>query len=133
MVLLSSCCLDANLILRFILDDVPTQRKKVLKLLKENQNFYVNDLIVSEVIYNLQKMKFSRTEILNSLSGIFDQPNIHYESPFLPEVLEYYESHPALSFVDCYSAAWAEHTKNEPLLTFDKKLSKEHPSAKLLA
>ena len=126
--------LDTNLILRLILNDVPEQRARFVSLLSDDrQIFYVCDLVLAEVIFNLQKMGRTRTEIVVSLKMFLSIDNIHPESPFIETVLDFYLDHPALSFVDCYSACKAEFTNKEPLLTFDKKLSKQHPSAKLLA
>lgn len=126
--------LDTNLILRYLLNDVPAQTKKVRKLLSsENQNFYIYDLVLAEVIFNLQSQDYPRKIIVESLKTLFSLDNIHPESPFIETVLDFYLDHPALSFVDCYSASKAEFTKKEPLLTFDKKLAKQHPSAKLLS
>lgn len=126
--------LDTNLILRYALGDVPEQSKKVQKLLSDSsQDFYICDLVLAEVIFNLQKQASSRKDIVEFLHDLFSLDNIHPESPFIESVLDFYAEHPALSFVDCYSASKAEFTNKEPLLTFDKKLSKQHPSAKLLA
>ena len=125
--------LDANLIIHYLLDDVPGQRQKVIDLLNDiEQNFYINDLVFSEVIYVLKGYKLPRDKILNSIKAFVSRKNVFLESNLSLIALEYYASHPSLSFVDCYSAFWAEKHHKEPLLTFDKKLSAQHPSAKYL-
>lgn len=128
-----NCSLDTNAILRIALNDVPKQAKKVNALLSdETQNFYVCDLVIAEVIFNLKNQALSRSEISSFLKFFFSLPNVHPESSFVLDILDFYVEHPSLSFVDCYSAAFAEVNKKEPLLTFDKKLAKKHPSAKLI-
>ncbi|MDR2965363.1 MAG: hypothetical protein LBU88_06275 [Treponema sp.] len=44
-----------------------------------------------------------------------------------------YTNHPKLSFVDCYLDVVARKTGAIPLLTFDKKMSNQLSSTKLLA
>ena len=126
--------LDTNLICRFLLNDVPAQREKVKSLLlDESQEFYVNDAVVAEVEHVLNKVyTWSHERIQENLSFFFSIENVRPESPYISEVLEFYKNHPSLSYVDCYSAFFAENNNKEPLYTFDKKLSNQHPSAKLL-
>ena len=101
--------LDTNIILRYIWKDVPGQREKAIKLMDdETQNFRISDLVVSEVVFNLKSDHLHRSSIVNVLQNIFAKKNI-IVSPFITDtVLPFYESHPALSFVDCYSAFEAE-------------------------
>ncbi len=123
--------LDTNIILRYIFDDVPTQCEKIKKLFTDpSQTLYVSDLVVSEVIFNLQVRKFSRSDIMNILKGLYELPNVVFSDFIKGTVLPFYETHPALSFVDCYAASEAEKKHWEPLWTFDRKLVNQHPSAK---
>lgn len=124
--------LDTNIILRYIWRDVPGQRERAIALMDdENQIFYVSDLVVAEVIFNLQVDHLKRNSIVSILDQIFEKRNI-CASDFVAEtVLPYFAEHPALSFTDCYAAFAAEKSGHEPLWTFDKKLANQHPSAKL--
>ena len=125
--------LDTNIIMRYIWKDVPGQRERACALLDdEAQTFYISDLVVSEVVFNLKADHLKRSSIVNVLRHIFAKKNISVSKFITETVLPFYESHPALSFVDCYVAFDAERCDAEPLYTFDKKLATQHPSAKLL-
>ena len=125
--------LDTNIILRYIWKDVPGQREKAIRLMDdETQTFHISDLVVAEVVFNLKADHLRRSTIVNILQQIFAKGNILVSRLITETVLPFYESHPALSFVDCYAAFEAEKAQAEPLYTFDRKLAAQHASAKLL-
>lgn len=123
--------LDTNILLRYIFRDVPDQYQKAVKLLDdETQTFYVSDMVVAEVTFNLQIKKLPRQAIVKIIEALSARKNIEISSFITDTVLPYFADHPALSFVDCYAAWEAEKKHREPLWTFDRKLSNQHPSAK---
>ena len=106
--------LDTNLLVRLAIGDIPEQRQKVLDLLNKHpdQTFYICDVVVAETIYVLgSNYEQTREEIREFFQGLFSVGNIHPESPYILDVLDFFVDHPALSFVDCYSAAHAEAVK----------------------
>ena len=125
--------LDTNILMRYIWKDVPGQREKAIALLDdEAETFYISDLVISEVVFNLKSSRLHRKSIVGIIEAIISKSNIH-ASPFVAdEVIPFYAAHPALSFVDCYAACEAKTTGKHPLWTFDRKLATQHPSAKLL-
>lgn len=124
--------LDTNILLRYILNDIPSQRKVAFSLINDvSQSFFVSDFVTSEVIYNLQVRNISRKDIITILYKIFEKKNIMTSNFVLDTVLPFYAEHPKLSFVDCYAAFEAERKGCEPLWTFDRKLAAQHPSAKM--
>lgn len=125
--------LDTNIIMRYLWDDTPDQCKKVKKLFADDsQTLHISDLVLAEVVFNLQSKKVPRSNIVNALRGIFAMPNVAPNPFILDSVLPFFESHPALSFVDCYVAFEADKKHYEPLWTFDRRLANQHPSAKKL-
>lgn len=129
-----NCSLDTNILLRFIEGDVPEQCEKATDLLNDHtQTFCISDLVLAEVVFNLQMAKAPRKDIVAALNSIFSLPNIRVNHAVLDQALPFYLDHPALSFVDCMAAFYAESENKEPLWTFDRKLANQHPSAKLLA
>ena len=110
--------LDANAILRYILDDVPEQADKVEEVLRA-ESIVILPEVVAEVVY-----------ILNKLHGISREKTSEYILVFLGEVecrdanilksLDYFGKH-ALDFVDCLLLSYAANYK---IFTFDKKLLK---------
>ena len=126
--------LDTNILMRYIWKDVPGQREKAIALLDDkSSSFYISDLVISEVIFNLKIARLHRKSIVGVVEAIISKSNIHVSRFIADEVLPVYATHPALSFVDCYAACEAKQTDQEPLWTFDRKLANQHPSAKLLS
>lgn len=126
--------LDTNILLRYIWNDTPEQRDAVSALINDKpQTLYVSDLVVAEVIFNLESSGAKRDYIGTVLNKIFALPNIMVSDVLLAHGFPFYLRHPALSFVDCMTAAYAEVENKEPLWTFDRKLANQHSAAKLLA
>lgn len=124
--------LDTNILLRYIWRDVPSQQASVNRLFDDtSQRFYISDMVVAELIFNLQNDKMKHNEIVDILMKIFEKKNVVVSDFVMETVLPFYAEHPALSFVDCYAAFEAERKGWEPLYTFDRKLANQHPSAKM--
>lgn len=123
--------LDTNILLRYIWKDVPGQREKAAALIDdENQTFYISDMVISELAYNLKIDHLERSTIYNVLMTIIEKRNIVVSDFVREDVLPFFAEHPALSFVDCYAAMEAEKKGREPLFTFDRKLANQCPGAK---
>lgn len=113
--------LDTNVVLRFLLGDVPEQTAKATQLI-ENGTVYVTDVVVIEIVYVLEKIySLPRTDICELIIGFLNFSNVVHNPRFLIESLEFYKSHSALSIVDCYASEEAKSYGNE-LLTLDKRL-----------
>lgn len=115
--------LDTNIVLRFLLNDVPIQSRKATSLITRNQ-VYVTDVTITETVYVLQRtMGVERSRIVSLLKELLRVDTVVTNDYFLEEAIDLYGIQPSLSFVDCYSAAEAEAYGNG-LVTFDKKLVK---------
>jgi predicted nucleic-acid-binding protein len=113
--------LDTNVVLRFLLDDVPEQTQKATKMVEDNK-VYVTDVVVVEVMYVLEKvMLLARADIAKLVTEFLGFASVVHNPYFLLEAIAFYEHHPALSIVDCYAASEAKAYHNQ-LATFDKRL-----------
>src|SRR5688500_2452347 len=113
--------LVASVILRFLLNDVPSQTARA-KLLLSKPAIYVSDVVVSEVVFVLEKaMKFERVYVGLLLRTLTALPHLNHNSYVLPDVIDLFETRKSLSFVDCYAAVEAKLFGAE-LYTFDRKL-----------
>ena len=123
--------LDANALLRLILNDVPAQAAAVAALVSNPQRIYaVADLAVVEVEYALRThYGFSREQIEETLGNVVVHPSIQADAALMKRVFELYTAHPQLSFTDCCLAAHAEVDNAKPLWTFDQKLAKQSDGA----
>ncbi len=119
--------LDANAILRLILDDIPAQRAAVAALVSNTQHkFAVTDLAVVEVEYALRThYGFNREQIEDTLGNLLLHPSIQTNPILMKRVFKLYAAHSQLSFTDCCLAAHAEADDAQPLWTFDQKLAKQ--------
>lgn len=114
--------LDTNIVLRFLLDDVPEQSKKATNLIESDTVLYVTDVIVIEVIYVLEKVfEVSRSDIRELVLGFLGFSNVVHNPRFLIGAIELYAEHTSLSIVDCYACEEAKSYSNE-LITLDKRL-----------
>ena len=125
--------LDTNILMRYIWKDVPGQREKAIALMDdESQTFYISDLVVAELAFNLKCENLRRKTVARVLESILAKKNIKVNPMTVDEVLPFFAEHPALSFVDCYTAIEAEKLGREPLWTFDRKLAKQCEGARLV-
>ncbi len=116
--------LDTNVVLRFLLNDVPEQTEKAAKIIGKDK-VYVTDVIAVEVIYVLEKViELSRQDITKLMTDFLGFANVVHNPYFLLTTINLYELHSSLSIVDCYAAAEAEAYNNR-LVTFDKRLVTE--------
>ena len=113
--------LDTNVILRFMLNDIPEQTQRATKIIGKDK-VYVTDVIIVEVIYVLEKViELSRHDITRLVRDFLGFASVVHNPYFLLDAINFYEHHASLSIVDCYAAAEAEAYHNK-LVTFDKRL-----------
>lgn len=126
--------LDTNLLLRLVLGDVPEQYQVVRDLVtRAGAHYRVTDTAISEVVHALtHHYDLSRPQVAEIVRALVTDPSIEANKVLLDAAISQFEAHPALSYTDCYLAEEAHMSGNEPLLTFDKKLAKQHASAELV-
>jgi len=119
---------DSNVFLRFLLNDIPEQKKLAEKLLTQAKNkeasLLVPQIVIFEIDFILEKYYlFSKKEVVERLKSLISTDYIEIESKeAFGEALKIYEKQP-ISFVDCFLIARARLEEVE-LFTFDQKLSK---------
>lgn len=126
--------LDANVILRLLLDDIPEQHKAVVDLFKNaDSQFTIADTAIIEVVFVLcRAYDFSRIQAAEAIEGLMQLTDISCNRILFENSLPLFLEHPSLSFEDCCLAAYAKLTSAEPLWTFDKKLANQVSSAELV-
>lgn len=124
--------LDTNVLLRFLLGDVPDQHRQAKALINEPKIWHVSNLAIAEIVFVLESMNFTREEIKHNIDVLSSYTNLYIARSVIHPAMELYVSHASLSFVDAclaYDAA-AEHAL--PLWTFDRKLARQTEEARLL-
>ena len=130
---MSSVSLDTNILLRWLLRDVPAQAKRADALISSGRSLVVADIAVSELAYVLEKVAgMPRNLVAENVNAILSQAKISCNRALFQKTLALYVTSPALSFNDCYLAAHAQLNNAVPLYTFDKKLAAQAADTMLL-
>lgn len=126
--------LDANVVLRLLLNDVPDQHAAAVTLVESsNASFAVSDIAVIEVVFALcRHYEFSRAAAAEAIEGLLSLSQIDCNRVMFKRALPFFTDHPKLSFEDCCLATYAELSNAEPLWTFDRKLAGQAHSARLI-
>jgi predicted nucleic-acid-binding protein len=114
---------DANVILRYLLDDDPLFAEKATKILEQGQA-YAPFEVIAEVVYVMQGVyNASRQDISQALSQLISFQNISTTNePVLMEALRLYVDK-RLDFVDSLLCGYSR-VEGARIETFDKKLRK---------
>ena len=115
--------LDANMILRFLLNDNPEKSIKAKEII-ENEIVSVTTEVIAEVVYVLNSFyKFERIEVAEAVTGFLNMQTVRADSysVIVVALIKYREV--SLDFVDCLLFAY-NRVKGYEICTFDKKLIK---------
>ena len=125
--------IDSCVVLRLLKGDNLEQWRLVRSLLLNGQDFYVDEVVIMEVVYVLTRDKIPRSGIIERLLIFLKNPGINYDYRFFDPVFEEYVSHPSLSFDDCVLTARIAMKRKEPLWTLDRKLANQSSTARHLS
>ncbi len=111
--------IDANVILRYILDDHPEMTEQAIKVI--NDGAYTKPEIIAEVVYVLQKVySVQRLQIKTMLNDLLGLVRCTEEKCVLYAINLYADI--SLDFADCLLVAY-HHINKENVFSFDKKLN----------
>ena len=118
---------DTNVILRYLLNDIPEQADEAATII-ESGAFTLPE-IIAEVIYVLIKLyNIPREEIESIILPIFDEISIENTDVITTAVSLYSET--KFDFVDCIIIA-RKKLLGEDIFTFDKKLANRLKAEKI--
>ena len=124
--------IDANVLLRAVVRDVPEHSDKVKEFIGSNSTIIISDIAIIETIFALDRYYgMPRPEIAKVIISLLNNPKFKYNKEPFKEAIFNYTNHPALSIEDCFMSAQAKISNSE-LYTFDKKLANQIKNAKLL-
>lgn len=111
--------IDANVILRYLLNDVEDMAKESEKIIKLGARTLPE--VIAEVIYVLKSVyKIEREEIANAILEILKEIDIEHKKTVIEAVKIFSETN--LDFVDCILVAYKK-IENAEIFSFDKKLN----------
>ena len=119
----NSHMLDANAVLRFLLQDIEEQFQEVKAIVKRDR-CYVTLEVMAEVCYVLEGLyQVSRGDIADSFRKLNFDVTILNVDVFL-RALEIFEKPPKLDFVDCLLYGY-KMERGIGIVTFDRQLQKQ--------
>ena len=122
--------LDTNVILRWMLDDVPAQTEASDRVFGSAADLWVPDVALVEAVFVMERVVgLSRPTICSAIEALVGRHNIRMDRGTWSAVLERL---PKLSLTDIYLAVQASAEGAAPLLTFDKKLARQMEGVELL-
>ncbi len=111
--------IDANVILRYLLNDVEEMAKKSAEII--NAGAFTLPEVIAEVIYVLKSVyKVSREEISEAILKILNEIEVEHKNIVIESVKIFSETN--LDFVDCILIAY-NRIENVKIFSFDKKLN----------
>ena len=112
--------LDANVVLRYLLNDIPEQSVKSKAVISDSAS-YITDVVAVEIIFVLERIiGIERFDIVKLVKTFLSLPNLIYNDYFLDQAIDLYGTKKSLSIVDCYAATESKLYRNT-LVTFDKE------------
>ena len=113
---------DANVVLRYLLNDTESLADKATELL-ENNDVYIPNEVIAEIVYVLEKVyKVNRKDISYSLIELFNYKNLDVDDiDVIVAALNMY-SERKLDFVDTLLYAYNK-VRGHEIYTFDRKLN----------
>lgn len=112
--------LDANVILRYLLNDVPDMSEQARTAILAGAA--TTPEVLAEVVYVLAGVyRARRSMIAQALTMLLDEIEVSHKPALLYALRLYADSR--LDFVDCLLAGY-HHVEGQSVVTFDKKLQK---------
>jgi len=119
--------LDTNIILRWVLGDIPEQTAKTDLLINSGKPLRVSLLVIAEVVYILEATGFSRLQIQATIERLAGQQNLYLNRYVVVPAVRLYAKNNSISFVDACLVYDSSESGAVPLYTFDKKLANKSP------
>jgi predicted nucleic-acid-binding protein len=121
---------DANVLLRYLLEDNVQQAAIVRRWLKEEGSLFLADTILAEMVWVLEShYTVPRQEIVRHLLRMIALPDISCDQPLLEASLRRY-AETGLDYVDCYLMALAlANGQGVPVYSFDQDFKRLPPGA----
>lgn len=117
--------LDANIILRYLTNDMPSESLKCQRLFEAvsegREILFTNILIIAEVLWVLSsEYKFARLKVIEGIHKIVNTPNIHIDDKdLIISALDIFEEN-NIDFIDAYNAAVMLHKGIDSIYSYDK-------------
>lgn len=125
---MKSLLIDANVFLRFFLNDIPNQQKIAENLLQEAKNKKLNLIIPQIIIFEIEFILtkyylFPKNEVIDRLLSIIGAHYLDVQDRDIFQIAIAFYRDKNISLVDCFLKAQSEETGID-IFTFDQNLAK---------
>lgn len=125
--------LDTNVLLRWLLRDVPAQTERADELIGSGASWRVDDAALIKTVYVLESvMKVTRPTVRKTIQLVIATGSLEVDRGLWQEIGDELVAHPRLSVVEIYLALRARATDTAPLRTFDRKLASQLDDVELV-
>lgn len=117
--------LDANIIIRYLVEDDYKKVEASEKLLKNSKEpLIITDVTVSEIVWVLSSYyKLPKKEIIEKLEGILGLEIFDLNRDIIGQALSYFRLY-NIDWIDAYLAAYGKRNKIKTVFSYDKDLDK---------
>ena len=117
--------IDANLILRYLLND--PEAESIEKLFQKQEELILSSLVIAEVIWTLTSFyRWKKPKIIPPLLSLIKLPFIKADKRLILNALEIYHQH-NIDYIDAYLAALMNKRGAKILYSYDKDFDKIKP------
>lgn len=116
--------LDANVIIRVLVEDNPKQLKSIIKEIESSSKFSLEipAVVFCEIVFVLISVyNFKKTEVVFALTRLLQDDRFKLDRGLLSQVLKSYEKH-NISIVDAYILEKAKKEQKQ-IYSYDRKLN----------
>lgn len=118
--------IDTNVLLRYLLDDVPEQADAVESLLLQaargQLTLYANALVLAEIVWTCESYyQLPKHDIKDMVLMILNTPGLEVaDSDLITEAIFTYADE-NIYYIDAFNACWMKQQHIETIYTFDQK------------
>lgn len=125
--------IDTNVLLRWLLGDLPEQAARADVLVASGEQLVVDDVALIEVVFVLERvLRLTRASVVEAVLTVLSAAVFDLDRDRWRAVTDEYLAHPKLSVADIYLARRARERDATPLYTFDAKLAAQLDAARLV-
>lgn len=116
---------DANIIIRYLVGDSPSQVEKIKKLLTSSkEKLILTDVTLAEIVWVLGSYyEQSREEIADKILSLLDIPLFVSDKSLINRAIYYFREY-NFDYIDAYLIAYSQENKASGILSFDRSIDK---------
>ena len=114
--------IDANLILRYLLND--PEAESIEQLFQKREDLILSSIVIAEVVWTLTSFyHWKKDQIIPPLLSLIRLPFIKVDKNLILNALEIYHQH-NIDYIDAYLVALMSKRKVKTLYSYDKDFDK---------